>query len=73
MRESLVRRLLEEQDTVFRCHYAAKWGNNGGRGGQENVGTKGDETAFSISLGKANVVLFFFVVFLKDFLMPGRA
>ena len=25
IRERLVRRLLEEQDKVFRCYYAAKW------------------------------------------------
>ena len=27
IREELVRRLLEEQDKVFRCYYAAKWGD----------------------------------------------
>jgi hypothetical protein len=26
IRERLVRQLLEEQDKVFRCYYAAKWG-----------------------------------------------
>jgi hypothetical protein len=38
IRESLVRRLLEEQDKVFRCYYAAKWG------GQKEKGAGGEET-----------------------------
>ena len=38
IRERLVRRLLEEQDKVFRCYYAAKWG------GQKEQGTGGEET-----------------------------
>ena len=37
-RERLVRRLLEEQDKVFRCDYAAKWG------GQKKQGAGGQET-----------------------------
>jgi hypothetical protein len=38
IREKLVRRLLEEQDKVFRCYYAAKWG------GQKEKGAGGEET-----------------------------
>jgi hypothetical protein len=38
IREGLVRRLLEEQDKVFRCYYAAKWG------GQKKQGAGGEET-----------------------------
>ena len=38
IRESLVRRLLEEQDKVFRCYYTAKWG------GQKEKGAGGEET-----------------------------
>ena len=33
--ERLVRRLLEEQDTIFRCYYAAKWGGQQGQGGRQ--------------------------------------
>ena len=33
-----MRRLLEEQDKVFRCYYAAKWG------GQQGQGAGGKET-----------------------------
>ena len=29
-----MRRLLEEQDTVFGCYYAAKWGKFGWAGGE---------------------------------------
>ena len=38
IRERLVRRLLEEQDKVFRCYYAAKWG------GKKELGAGGEET-----------------------------
>jgi hypothetical protein len=38
IREGLVRRLLEEQDKVFRCYYASKWG------GQKKQGAGGEET-----------------------------
>ena len=38
IREKLVRRLLEEQDKVFRCYYAAKWG------GKKELGAGGEET-----------------------------
>ena len=44
MRADLVRKLLEEQDTVFRRYYEAKWGNGDGgtgwasTGGREHVG-----------------------------------
>ena len=37
IRERLVRRLLEDQDKVFRCYYAAKWG------GQKEQGAGGKE------------------------------
>ena len=42
-RERLVRRLLEEQDKVFRCDYAAKWGGQKkqGEGGKE-IRVRGD-------------------------------
>ena len=37
--DRLVRRLLEEQDTVFGCYHAAKWGNKVGQsGGGEETG-----------------------------------
>ena len=41
IRERLVKRLLEEQDKVFRCYYAANWG-----GQKEPVagGRRGDRT-----------------------------
>ena len=35
IRERLVRGLLEEQDTVFRCYYAAKWGGQKARTARE--------------------------------------
>ena len=44
MRADLARKLLEEQDTVFRRYYEAKWGNGDGgtglasAGGREHVG-----------------------------------
>ena len=44
MRADLARKLLEEQDTVFRQYYEAKWGNGDGgtgrasAGGREHVG-----------------------------------
>ena len=38
IRERLVRQLLEEQDKVFRCYYASKWG------GQKKQGVGGEET-----------------------------
>ena len=38
IRESLVRRLLEEQDQVFRCYYAVKGG------GKKEKGAGGEET-----------------------------
>ena len=43
-RADLARKLLEEQDTVFRRYYEAKWGNGDGgtgrasAGGREHVG-----------------------------------
>ena len=44
MRSELTRKLLEEEDTVFRQYYEAKWGNGDGgtgwssAGGREHVG-----------------------------------
>ena len=36
-----MRRLLEEQDTVFGCYYTAKWGNKAGQsGGGEEAGQR---------------------------------
>ena len=34
MREDLAHKLLEEQDTVFRQYYEAKWGNGDGGSGR---------------------------------------
>jgi hypothetical protein len=38
MRANLARKLLEEQNTVFRCYYEAKWGNGDRGTGQVNTG-----------------------------------
>ena len=38
MRADLGRKLLEEQDTVFRQYYETKWGNGDGGSGQPNAG-----------------------------------
>ena len=35
IRERLVRQLLEVQDTVFRCYYAAKWEDKRNRAQEE--------------------------------------
>ena len=38
MRADLARKLLEEQDSVFRQYYEAKWGNGDGGTGQASAG-----------------------------------
>ena len=38
MRADLARKLLEEQDTVFRRYYETKWGNEDGGTGRVNAG-----------------------------------
>jgi hypothetical protein len=38
MRSEFARKLLEEQDTVFRRYYEAKWGNGDGGMGRANAG-----------------------------------
>jgi hypothetical protein len=38
MRADLARKLLEEQDTVIRRYYEAKWGNGDGGSGQASAG-----------------------------------
>ena len=38
MRADLARKLLEEQDTVFRRYYDAKWGNGDGGTGRASAG-----------------------------------
>ena len=38
VRADLARKLPEEQDTVFRQYYEAKWGNGDGGTGQANAG-----------------------------------
>ena len=38
VRADLARKLLEEQDTVFRQYYEAKWGNGDGGTGRANAG-----------------------------------
>ena len=37
-RLDLARKLLEEQDTVFRLYYEAKWGKGDGGSGLESAG-----------------------------------
>ena len=38
MRADLARKLLEEQDTVFRRYYETNWGNGDGGSGQASAG-----------------------------------
>ena len=38
MRADLARKLLEEQDTVFRRYYETKWGNGDGGAGRASAG-----------------------------------
>ena len=38
MRADLARKLLEEQDTVFKRYYEAKWSNGDGGSGQASAG-----------------------------------